>query len=127
MPFGKKKVVEVVVEVEKELAFDVQTIVDWAVKSMSKLAEVLAPKSDTEIFIGSTLALVAFYFLIVPLTLGVKKDRKRRQSWIITLLSSVVMSIIGTYFAVRLVATDGAMLVAGLDQSSVDYICARCV
>lgn len=127
MPFGKKKVVEVVVEVEKELAFDVQTIVDWAVKSMSKLAEVLAPKSDTEIFIGSTLALVAFYFLIVPLTLGVKKDRKRRQSWIITLLSSVVMSTIGTYFAVRLVATDGAMLVAGLDQSSVDYICARCV
>jgi len=77
-------------------------------------AERLEGMSDTAIFVGSVGLLVGSYVFglsLLSATEASSRSVERRKSWIITLFSSLVMSVTGLYFAVRLYVTKGDILV----------------
>merc|ERR1719178_9999 len=59
--------------------------------------------------------LVAFYAganLLMPMFVS-QAERKRRQAWVVTLLSSLIMSVSGVWYAVRLYRSNGDILIPG--------------
>ena len=77
---------------------------------MGVVAKALGGLPDSTIFFGAAGLLTAFYAGALLFYPRAVTNRDRRTSWVITLLSSLVMSFVGLYFAFRLYLTDGSIL-----------------
>lgn len=98
-----------------------------------KVAAQIDAIDKPSIFFGSCAMLLAFYAfgnMLIPSSVN---NRDRRKSWLVTFASSVVMSATGLYFAFRLFATKGTILLpdlveqdslhAGTDATFANAIC----
>eukprot|EP00617_Octactis_speculum_P020247 CAMPEP_0185769046 /NCGR_PEP_ID=MMETSP1174-20130828/53332_1 /TAXON_ID=35687 /ORGANISM="Dictyocha speculum, Strain CCMP1381" /LENGTH=993 /DNA_ID=CAMNT_0028453987 /DNA_START=26 /DNA_END=3007 /DNA_ORIENTATION=+ len=89
-------------------------------------ANILETCTDAQMFVGSACLLFAFFCgtsLLLPLVTP-SSGRVRRQAWIITFASSVVMSLTGLYFGVQLWDNKDSLL--GEDGlSDIDAVLAR--
>jgi hypothetical protein len=99
-------------------------------------AEQLSSMSDAHIFWGSVAMLLASYVFGLGMVSATSPSspnkqetgaKARRQSWIITFFSSAVMSVTGLYFAARMYATKGDILVPDLSAvGEVSDSCGTC-
>lgn len=85
-----------------------------------------------QIFLYSAVTLIAIFFggsTALKATADKSVDIKRRQAWIVTACSSIVMSGTGLYFAGRLFMTSGQILLPGIDgeENDTDAALARFV
>jgi hypothetical protein len=85
---------------------------------MTGVAKTLEGLPDSTVFVGAAVVLTAFYAGALLLFPRAAVNRDRRTSWVITLLSSLVMSFVGLYFAFRLYLTEGSILLPNFADAS---------
>ena len=84
-----------------------------------EVADALTDIADWKVFTASCIGLALLYFVGLLIIRKNQANAQRRRAWIITFLSSVVMSFAGLYFALRLYTTRGTILLPDpLENSS---------